>query len=87
MDAEKEQLIKRYLDEHRRMVDREREFALLIAESQRRFEELRETGKKVDEDYANTKQKLTAFMVRSSCPYETVECRAFHRRGGVRPER
>ncbi|KAM7458937.1 hypothetical protein BLSTO_00305 [Blastocystis sp. subtype 1] len=33
------------------MVDRERE-----------FEELRETGKKVDEDYANTKQKLTAFM-------------------------
>ena len=32
MDAEKEQLIKRYLDEHRRMVDREREFALLVAE-------------------------------------------------------
>ena len=32
MDAEKEQLIKRYLDEHRGMVDREREFALLVAE-------------------------------------------------------
>lgn len=63
MDAEKEQLIKRYLDEHRRMVDRERELDLLIAVLEYRFEELREAGKKVDEDYANTKQKLTAFMV------------------------
>lgn len=51
MDPEKEELINRYKTEHRRLVDRERE-----------YDEMRAAGKKVDEDYANAKRKLTAFQ-------------------------
>ncbi|KAK8791437.1 hypothetical protein WA538_000870 [Blastocystis sp. DL] len=51
MDSEKERLIQRYKDEHRRLVDRERE-----------FEDLRANGKIVDEKYAVTKRKTEAFQ-------------------------
>ncbi|KAK8798092.1 hypothetical protein WA171_005617 [Blastocystis sp. BT1] len=51
MDTEKERLVQRYKDEHRRLVDRERE-----------FEELRETGKDVEERYASVKRKTAAFQ-------------------------
>ena len=86
MDAEKERLIRQYLDEHRRMVDRERESAIRVVVLGNRFYELREAGKKVDEDYANTKRKMTAFMVAVVCCADETERRTLHWRSRVRSQ-
>ena len=78
MDAEKERLVQRYKDEHRRLVDRERELVLGVLLLKNRFEELRESGKDVEERYASVKRKTAAFQVWFIDLNAYKECRPFH---------
>ena len=84
MDTEKERLVQRYKDEHRRLVDRERELVLTIMPLWDRFEELRETGKDVEERYASVKRKTAAFQVCSMESNTFPECWIFRWRRGLR---